>query len=179
MSCRNQGLKGPEVAFTSPRPSCSPSLSAQCLASSWCDFTPCCRRMATGNPHSYFPSLATLVERENFFPHGNHTEWLVPLFFTFLYCMNFSHGILFNKFFNMLLKNQSYQHQYKKLHGQTIIYLALPLVVELLSRVWLCDPTDCDPWGTSVHGILQARILEGVTISFSRGSSRNWTCVPA
>ena len=35
----------------------------------------------------------------------------------------------------MFLKNQSYQHQYKKLHGQTIIYLALPLVVELLSRV--------------------------------------------
>ena len=37
-----------------------------------------------------------------------------------------------------------------------------------LSRVWLCDPTDCSPPGSSVHGILQARILEWVTISFSR-----------
>ena len=36
----------------------------------------------------------------------------------------------------------------------------------------LCDPTDCSLPGSSVHGILQARILEGVAISFSRGSSR-------
>ena len=32
---------------------------------------------------------------------------------------------------------------------------------------------DCTPPGSSVHGILQARILEWVTISFSRGSSRS------
>ena len=36
----------------------------------------------------------------------------------------------------------------------------------------LCDPVDCSPPGSSVHGILQARILEWVAISFSRGSSR-------
>ena len=36
----------------------------------------------------------------------------------------------------------------------------------------LCDPMDCSLPGSSVHGILQARILEWVTISFSRGSSR-------
>ena len=35
----------------------------------------------------------------------------------------------------------------------------------------LCDPTDCSPPGSSVCGILQARILEGVAISCSRGSS--------
>ena len=34
----------------------------------------------------------------------------------------------------------------------------------------LCDPMDCNPPGSSVHGILQARILEWVTISFSRAS---------
>ena len=32
-----------------------------------------------------------------------------------------------------------------------------------------CDPVDCSPPGSSVHGILQARILEWVAISFSRG----------
>ena len=32
----------------------------------------------------------------------------------------------------------------------------------------LCDPMDCSPRGSSVHGILQARILEWVAISFSR-----------
>ena len=36
----------------------------------------------------------------------------------------------------------------------------------------LCNPLDCSPPGSSVHGILQARILEWVAISFSRGSSR-------
>jgi len=36
----------------------------------------------------------------------------------------------------------------------------------------LCDPMDCSPPGSSVHGILQARIVEWVAISFSRGSSR-------
>ena len=36
----------------------------------------------------------------------------------------------------------------------------------------LCDPVDGSPPGSSVHGILQARILEWVAISFSRGSSR-------
>ena len=33
----------------------------------------------------------------------------------------------------------------------------------------LCDPMDCRPPGSTVHGISQARILEWVTISSSRG----------
>ena len=43
----------------------------------------------------------------------------------------------------------------------------------------LCYPMDCSPPGSSVHGILQARISEWVVISFSRESSwpRDWTCV--
>ena len=43
----------------------------------------------------------------------------------------------------------------------------------------LCDPTDCSPPGFSVHGILQARILEWIAIPFSRGTSqpRNRTLV--
>ena len=41
----------------------------------------------------------------------------------------------------------------------------------LLSHVRLFrDPIDCGPPGSSVHGILQARILEWVAIPFSRGS---------
>ena len=42
-----------------------------------------------------------------------------------------------------------------------------------------CDPMDCSLPGSSVHGILQARIPEWVAISFSRGSSqpRNQTRV--
>ena len=43
----------------------------------------------------------------------------------------------------------------------------------------LCNTMDCSLAGSSVHGILQARILEWVAISFSRGSSwpRDWTQV--
>ena len=35
----------------------------------------------------------------------------------------------------------------------------------------LCDPMDCSPPGSSVHEILQARILEWVVMPSSRGSS--------
>ena len=50
----------------------------------------------------------------------------------------------------------------------------------LFSRVRLfCDPMDCGPLGSSVHGILQARMLEWVAMSFSRGPSptRDRTCI--
>ena len=36
----------------------------------------------------------------------------------------------------------------------------------------LCDPMDCSPPGSSIHGIFYARVLEWVSISFSRGSSQ-------
>ena len=36
----------------------------------------------------------------------------------------------------------------------------------------ICGPMDCSPPGSPVHGILQARILEWIAISFSRGSSQ-------
>ena len=47
------------------------------------------------------------------------------------------------------------------------------------SRLTLCDPMDCSPPGSSVHGILQARKLEWVAISCSRASSwpRDQNCV--
>ena len=48
---------------------------------------------------------------------------------------------------------------------------------QLLSSIWLCDPVDCTPPSPSVHGILQARILEWVTISYSRESSWH-SCMP-
>ena len=48
-----------------------------------------------------------------------------------------------------------------------------------LSCVQLCNPTDCSPPSSSVHGNFQARILEQVAISCFRGSSwqRDQTCV--
>jgi len=49
----------------------------------------------------------------------------------------------------------------------------------LQSCLTVCYPMDCSPPGSSVHGILQARILEWVAMPCSRGSSqpRNQTQV--
>ena len=42
----------------------------------------------------------------------------------------------------------------------------------ICSVMSLCDPVDCSLPGRSVHGILQARILQWIAMPFSRGSSR-------
>ena len=44
-------------------------------------------------------------------------------------------------------------------------------VLVIQSCPTICDRMDCSPPGSSVYGILQARILEWVAIPFSRGSS--------
>ena len=82
--------------------------------------------------------------------------------------------------------------------NQRLLYLlhwqagSLPLVLpgKPIKRVYivlitqscptLCGAMDCSPPGSSVHGLLQARILEWLAILFSRESSwpRDQTCVP-
>ena len=61
----------------------------------------------------------------------------------------------------------------------SLLFSLFPSSVQSLSCVWLCDPMDCSPPCSSVHGISQARILEWVAYSFSSRSSqpRNWTRV--
>ena len=51
------------------------------------------------------------------------------------------------------------------------MYVQILLLVTQ-SCLTLCDPLDCGLPGSFVHGILQVRILEGVVIPFSRGSSK-------
>ena len=60
-----------------------------------------------------------------------------------------------------------------------VLYIFHMCVLLAQSCPTLCDPTDCSPPGFSVHGILQARILEWIAIPFSRGTSqpRNRTLV--
>ena len=64
--------------------------------------------------------------------------------------------------------------QYEKITcSETLIIIVIQLCPTL------CHPMDYSPPGPSVHGILQARILEWVAISFSRGyfRPRDQTCV--
>ena len=55
--------------------------------------------------------------------------------------------------------------------GKPLQYSCLenPMKVKVKSCPILCDTVDCSPPGSSVHGILQARILEWAAIPFSRG----------
>ena len=64
--------------------------------------------------------------------------------------------------------------------GYPLVSLDFPhSIVGTQSCLTLCDPKNCSPPGSSVHGIFQARMLEWVTIPFSSGSSqpRDWTQV--
>ena len=53
------------------------------------------------------------------------------------------------------------------IHKNSLCY-----ATSLQSCLTLCNPIDCRPLGSSVHGILQARILEWVAMPSSRGSSQ-------
>ena len=58
-----------------------------------------------------------------------------------------------------------------------LLQRTLPLHMHVLvAQLWLmlCDPMDCSPPESSVHGILQARILELIAITSSRGSFQPW-----
>ena len=55
-------------------------------------------------------------------------------------------------------------------HTQYLLRCVCVLVSQSCRTLW--NPVDCSLPGSSVHGILQARLLEWVAISFSRGSSR-------
>ena len=66
------------------------------------------------------------------------------------------------------------QRQDKKLHKQTLLNQTLPSTAaakSLQSCPTLCDPIDSSPPGSPVPGILQARTLEWVAISFSLPST--------
>ena len=57
--------------------------------------------------------------------------------------------------------------------GHTVCAELAVVGAQLLSHIQLfCNRMDCSPLDSSVHGILQARILQWVAISFSRESSR-------
>ena len=65
----------------------------------------------------------------------------------------------------------SWEHHWYDIY---LIKAHFPLLLfQLLSHVQLfCDPMNCSPPGSSVHGIFQARILKWVAISFPRESSQ-------
>ena len=70
--------------------------------------------------------------------------------------------------------------QWRSLNEVNFFLFCVCVCVCALSCVWLCNPMNYSLPGSSIHGILQARILEWLTIPFSRRSSqlRDWTWSP-
>ena len=87
---------------------------------------------------------------------GNHTFQILSCYFLWTPSTNFCVCVHF------------FVHSFKP------IYLATVKVKMLIAQSGptLCDPVDCSLPGSSVHGILQARILEWVAVFFSRISSQ-------
>ena len=70
--------------------------------------------------------------------------------------------------------NQVFERNISCMHYSLVGICALKVkVLVTQSCLSLCSPMNCSLPGSSVHGILQARIVECVAIPFSRGSSRH------
>ena len=88
--------------------------------------------------------------------------------FSFWYCVHFLIHILS---FIKIIFIYNFYHTYA---GIQIIQTYKLLLGLLVAKSWLtlCNPMDCSPLGSSVHGISQARILEWMAIPFFRWSSQ-------
>ena len=80
------------------------------------------------------------------------------------------------------LREWAYGYQGGRVGGGIVRQFGMDVHVCVLvaqSYLTLCDPMDCSPPGSSVHGILQGRIMEWLAIPFSRRSPqpRNQTWV--
>ena len=67
----------------------------------------------------------------------------------------------------MLIWSALLDKKKKKRNWKFYVFLLKSIVAQ--SCLTLCNPMDCNPMGSSVHGILQARILEWVAISYPKG----------
>ena len=109
------------------------------------------RKISTSSRFQCLPSLY------------NITQFYFRIFFT-----NYSHSsgntFFFFKQSQILVEKWGHENKITSL-------LDLIRCVHAQLCLTLCNPMDCSSPGSSVHGILQARILEWVAISFSRGSS--------
>ena len=108
----------------------------------------------------------------SYLPHGTAISTAAPWFrcmgrvcfiFYFLPIVVF----FFVTFVANIEKKMTFTKFVASLEGVPILNSHLYMAIILL-----CDCMDCSLPGSSIHGIFQARILEWVAISFSRGSSQ-------
>ena len=84
-------------------------------------------------------------------------------------------GLHLTPFYFLIRSSPALQVASQMQHGHLGLSTQAPLCLCVLvaqSCPTLRDPVDCSPSGCCVHGLLQARILEWVAMSFSRGFSQ-------
>ena len=115
--------------------------------------------------------LSLIIWRHSLVFHNNSSSFLYFYFFYIFICKK--HTIIFAGLLHLIWPIINF------MFWAMILRFAWVGEWKSLSRVWLCDPIGCSLPGSSVHGILQARILEQVAYPFSSGSSqpRNQTGV--
>ena len=88
-------------------------------------------------------------------------------------CGLFVHEVMFwCRWDSQFKSNNENELVFRRQNLAYISYLLWMCMLSHFSHVWLCNPMDCSLPGSSVHGILQARILEWVAMSSSRESSQ-------
>ena len=91
--------------------------------------------------------------------------WMGPTFMTLLWRINIQAQI------RDIELAEVYLSLHVKLYYFKQVFLVPVVVLVAKSCLTLCNPMNCSPLGSSVHWISQARILEWVAISSSRGPS--------
>ena len=119
----------------------------------WLTHTPLQKELekqAPQSPAQFFSFFQTSKFPEMLWPQGHHFSYFSEIYF--LCCKSIWH-IQF-----------SWAH--------SVCFLPWYVFISHSVVLALSDPMDCSPPGSSVHGLLQARILEWVATPFSRGSSQ-------
>ena len=72
--------------------------------------------------------------------------------------------------YTLYLLQMNEDQRMKDIFYFSLLLIGITLCVIAQSCPTLCDPMDCSLWGSFVHGMFQARVLEWVAISFSKVS---------
>ena len=106
----------------------------------------------------------------------SHASWVTPSMFSFFFL---PHPVACRMFVPRLgierlppeVEGWSFNHWTARKVREHVLSNCC-LRAKLLNHIWLCNPMDCSPPGSSVHGILQSRILEWVATPSSRTASQ-------
>ena len=124
------------------------------------------RKNKPPTPHTTWKTFPVCVREESEGTQWVHREWSVMKSLSSCFCVWASE--------RQGIKTQGASWHPKRRKDTCLVsqfHLWERVCVPAQSCPTFCDPIDCSPPGSSVHGILQARILEWVAMPSSRGSS--------